>query len=147
MLDNHIGHKFAVSVALLVQTVDLVELNFPAGERTIVGASEDRVSSWVHANTPDPVAHLANDTKLNTFLVPEGDFAIAASHEHVLARRVEADRARVKAKLFVGAYGLYGLATADGVDRELLVPATTDQDVVTGIKLLGAEAQAPHRLT
>ena len=98
------------------------------------------------SNTPDPVTHLTDDTEFDAFLVPQGDFLVASGHQHVLSSWVEADRAGIEAKLLVRADSLHGLSTANRVNRELLVPASADQDVVTRVKLLRAEPEAPDWL-
>lgn len=97
-------------------------------------------------DAPNPVTHLTDDAKFDALLVPKSDLLVASSHQHVLARGVEADRAGIEAKLLISTDCLDRLSTTDRVNGELLVPAATDQDVVTSVELLRAEPKAPDWL-
>lgn len=97
-------------------------------------------------DAPDPVTHLTDDAKFDALLVPKSDLLVASSHQHVLARGVEADRAGIEAELLISTDRLDRLSTTDRVNGELLIPAAADQDVITSVELLRAEPKAPDRL-
>ena len=97
-------------------------------------------------DAPNPVTHLTDDAKFDALLVPKSDLLVASSHQHVLTRGVETDRAGIEAKLLISTDRLDRLSTTDRVNGELLVPAAADQDVVTSVELLRAEPKAPDWL-
>lgn len=65
------------------------------------------------SSSPNPIAHFADDTELDSLLVPERYLLVTACHQHVLPSRVEADRARVKAKFLVSADSLDSFTAAN----------------------------------
>lgn len=143
MLDDDVGHQLPVRVSLLVEAMHLVHLHIREQDLATVGASEDRSVRWVHGDGPDPVVQLADAAQEHAFSVPEGDLLITSRHRHVVALREEGHAAWVEAELLLVADLLRLLSALDRVEGQLLVPGAGHQEIVRGLKFLGAEGDGP----
>ena len=85
MLDNHIGHQFTISVSLLVEPMNFVKLYTVGSKATVIRSSENCLSTRVYTCSPNPVIHFANFSKSDSFLIPEMNLLVTASHNKILS--------------------------------------------------------------
>ena len=89
MLDNHICHQFTISVSLLVESMNFVKLYTIGSKATVIRSTENCLSARVHTCSPNPVIHFANFSKSDSFLIPEMNLLVTASHNKILSSWIE----------------------------------------------------------
>jgi len=113
---------------------------------TTVASWSNGVIDWAHGSWPDPIVHFTNCAKENTFSVPESDFLVTAGHYHVISLGEETDGARVESKILLISDWLCLFSSLDWVHGEFLVPRSSHEQVVRGLKFLWAESKCPDRV-